>query len=81
MSIFHVFLGVQAGNTMLHFQKPKQLISRWIIWALITGLIGGALCEFTQDDGAIPINKNLWYANIIFKCLMYIYTSLMISLR
>lgn len=59
-SIFQVFLGVQAGVTMLVYKDHKSRLFRWAIWAVITGVIGGALCEFKKEGGLIPINKNLW---------------------
>lgn len=60
-SIIQVFFGVQAGVTMLTYKEHKARLLRWIVWALITGLLGGALCEFKKEDGLIPINKNLWF--------------------
>ena len=30
------------------------------------GLVAGTLCKFSQYDGWIPVNKNLWYAIFIF---------------
>lgn len=68
LSIVHVFFGLQAGNTLQHFKKWKPLLSRWLLWAAVTGLVGGILCNFSKEDGAIPVNKNLWY---FFKILFY----------
>lgn len=60
LSLVHVFFGVQAGTTLLYHQEWKQLISRWLCWGVITGIIGGALCGFSKEDGVIPVNKNMW---------------------
>lgn len=61
-SIIQVFFGVQAGVTMLVYKEHKGRLVRWAAWAITTGLIGGALCEFKKEGGFIPINKNLWFA-------------------
>lgn len=55
-----VWLGVQAGSTMMLFPKFKSRVIRWSIWAVITGAITALLCGGKQTDGWIPINKNLW---------------------
>ena len=60
LSIFHVFLGVQAGVTLLVFPGWKSRVRRWLAWAVLTGGIGAILCLASQNDGWIPVNKNLW---------------------
>lgn len=55
-----VFFGVQAGITLLEFKEHNSRLKRWLIWSFITGIVGGGLCEFSKEDGFIPINKNLW---------------------
>lgn len=47
------------------YKEHKQRLYRWALWGLITGLVGGALCEFKKDDGLIPINKNLWSLSFV----------------
>jgi heparan-alpha-glucosaminide N-acetyltransferase len=59
-SILTVYLGVQAGRTLNTYQNVKAKVVRWLIWGLATGLLGGALCEFKENDGLIPLNKQLW---------------------
>ncbi|KAI0231270.1 Heparan-alpha-glucosaminide N-acetyltransferase [Lamellibrachia satsuma] len=59
-SIFLCFLGLQAGKIIIVYPEWKQRIKRWFIWMLITGLTAGVLCKFSQNDGWIPCNKNLW---------------------
>ena len=59
-SVFQVFLGVQAGTTLLVFSGWKQRVARWLSWAVLTGTVAGVLCNFSRDDGWIPINKSLW---------------------
>lgn len=36
------------------------LLVRWVVWGLLLGALGGGLCGFSQNDGLIPINKNMW---------------------
>ncbi|XP_023026506.2 heparan-alpha-glucosaminide N-acetyltransferase [Leptinotarsa decemlineata] len=59
-SIFTVYLGVQAGITYHTFQNHREKVIRWIVWGFSTGILGGALCNFTRNDGWIPLNKQLW---------------------
>lgn len=60
LTCVQVFLGVQCGVTLIVFTDWKSRTKRWIIWALVCGLLGGALAGFQQDDGLIPVNKNMW---------------------
>lgn len=59
-TIFHAFLGVQAGMILLVFTDWKSRVIRWLSWGTITGLLGLILCLFSQENGWIPMNKNLW---------------------
>ncbi|XP_077293815.1 heparan-alpha-glucosaminide N-acetyltransferase [Arctopsyche grandis] len=60
LSVVHVFFGVQAGTTLLYHHEWKKLITRWLCWGVVTGVVGGALCNFSQEGGVIPVNKNMW---------------------
>jgi len=35
----------------------------------VEGVVGGALCSWSQEDGVIPVNKNLWYVSVSVWCL------------
>lgn len=59
-SIVQVFFGVQAGVILLQYKEHLSRIARWLVWAVIYGLLGGILCGFSKEDGVIPLNKNLW---------------------
>lgn len=59
-TIVHVFFGVQAGVTLNVYKSHAQRVLRWLLWAVMCGLIGGALCGFSKENGVIPVNKNLW---------------------
>lgn len=60
LTIVQVFFGVQCGNTLLLFTQPIDRLKRWLSWSIGTILLGGCLCQFSINDGFIPINKNLW---------------------
>lgn len=64
-SIFLCFLGVQSGRIIITYPKHSSRIIRWIIWAIITGGIGSLLCKGSQNDGWVPLNKNLWSVSFI----------------
>jgi len=59
-SIFQVWLGVQAGLTLSVHKGVKGRLIRWVIWGIICGGIGTALCGAQQTGFGIPVNKNLW---------------------
>ncbi|XP_063419703.1 heparan-alpha-glucosaminide N-acetyltransferase-like [Mytilus trossulus] len=64
-SIFLCFLGLQAGRILICFQSHKERIIRWIIWGVLTGVVGAVLCKGSQNDGWVPLNKNLWSISFI----------------
>lgn len=64
-SIFLVFLGLQAGKILLTYKEWKPRIIRWMLWGILTGGIAAILCKCSQNDGWIPINKNLWSVSFI----------------
>lgn len=59
-SILLVYLGVQAGRIILSYHYTFSRITRWTGWAILVGIIAGVLCNFSKNDGIIPVNKNLW---------------------
>ncbi|XP_070543921.1 heparan-alpha-glucosaminide N-acetyltransferase-like isoform X2 [Ptychodera flava] len=59
-SIFITFLGVLAGKVLLVYPDWVSRTKRWILWAIILGSIAAILCDFSQNEGTVPINKNLW---------------------
>jgi len=64
-SIFQVFLGYQAGYTMQVYSGHVDRIGRWIGWSVVTGAIGAILCGASQNDGWVPVNKNLWSISFV----------------
>ena len=61
-SAFQVFLGMQAGMTLLLFGDWKSRVKRWLVWGVACGAIGALLCLASKEQGWIPVNKNLWFA-------------------
>lgn len=59
-SVLTVYMGVQAGRILHTYVNVKAKTVRWMIWGIVTGLIGGGLCAFRKNDGPIPLNKQLW---------------------
>jgi len=44
---------------------PQALLLLSTLFCFNQGLIGGALCSFSINDGPIPINKNLWSLSFV----------------
>lgn len=66
LTIVQVFFGVQCGSTLLLFDSPIDRIKRLASWGVSTVLLGCGLCQFSINDGLIPINKNLWSLSYVF---------------
>ncbi|NXP15983.1 HGNAT acetyltransferase, partial [Thinocorus orbignyianus] len=60
-TIFLAFLGLQAGKIILFFKdQHKQIMSRFIVWSTVMGIVSAILTKCSKEEGFIPINKNLW---------------------
>ena len=59
------YFGVIAGRTLKHYATDKERIQRLLGWAAGYLLVAGALCGFSQNEGPIPVNKNLWSISFI----------------
>lgn len=60
-SIVMAFLGVQAGKILLYYKdQTKDILIRFTAWCCVLGLISVALTEVSENEGFIPVNKNLW---------------------
>jgi len=64
-SIVLCWLGVAAGRVLLVHQEWQARIKRWLVWGLVCGLISLTLAGCSQNNGVIPINKNLWSISFI----------------
>ncbi|XP_037382576.1 heparan-alpha-glucosaminide N-acetyltransferase, partial [Talpa occidentalis] len=60
-SIVMAFLGVQAGKILLYYKdRTKDILIRFTAWCCVLGLISAALTKVSENEGFIPVNKNLW---------------------
>lgn len=64
-SVFLCFLGLQSGKILVIYQDHKGRIIRWLVWGAVTGVIAAILCKGSQDDGWVPLNKNLWSLSFV----------------
>jgi len=64
-TIFQVWIGYQAGYILQVYPEHKQRLTRWVIWAVLTGGVGAILCGCSQNDGWVPVNKNLWSISFV----------------
>ena len=78
------YLGVTAGHILIHYKDARQRIIRFLVYGVVFGLIAAILCNWSKEDGWIPINKNLWSISFILLVasicfLMYIFLYLLID--
>ncbi|XP_034748614.1 heparan-alpha-glucosaminide N-acetyltransferase isoform X1 [Etheostoma cragini] len=74
-SILMAFLGLQAGKIILHYRDlHTRIMSRFLIWGLLLGVISAALTKCSTDQGFIPVNKNLWSLSYVttLACFAYV---------
>ena len=78
--VFMLYLGFQAGRTLMIFQGHLARVGRWFGWGVVLLGIGIGLCGGTKNEGIIPMNKNLFslsYACVLggaaFVCLGIVY--------
>jgi heparan-alpha-glucosaminide N-acetyltransferase len=64
-SIFLCFLGVLAGRILQVHTAPRARIWRWMVWGVVFCSLAAVLCRVSQNDGWIPVNKNLWSASFV----------------
>lgn len=59
-SIFLCYLGLQAGRIMKTYQTHRARFIRLAIHGLVWAAVGTGLCGASQNNGVVPLNKNLW---------------------
>ena len=59
------YLGLITGRILLHLKEHKDRLITFFISSMILFLVSGSLCDFTQNGGLIPINKNLWSTSYV----------------
>ncbi|KAK9506946.1 hypothetical protein O3M35_008791 [Rhynocoris fuscipes] len=63
---FTVFMGAHASRIILCYRTPNGRLTRWLIIAIILGLLGGHFCGWSKEEGSMPLNKNLWSISFAF---------------
>ncbi|XP_001603332.2 heparan-alpha-glucosaminide N-acetyltransferase [Nasonia vitripennis] len=81
-AVLIVFMGVQAGRIFVTYYQANSRIIRWFAWFVATGLLAGILCNFSQEKGWVPVNKNMMslsfvlctssFAFLLFSILYYL---------
>eukprot|EP01063_Lacrimia_lanifica_P018088 TRINITY_DN25044_c0_g1_i1.p1 TRINITY_DN25044_c0_g1~~TRINITY_DN25044_c0_g1_i1.p1 ORF type:complete len:758 (+),score=211.94 TRINITY_DN25044_c0_g1_i1:49-2322(+) len=70
-SIVLCWLGVVVGRLLRPdpatklAPKKRAVIVSMVAYAAVLGLIGGAMAGFSQFDGPVPVNKNLWTTSFV----------------
>ena len=67
------FFGIFTGRILQIYEKDnnREKILRWLIYGIFFGLISGLLCNFSQNDGVIPLNENIWSISLAIAPLFY----------
>lgn len=64
-SIALVYFGLAAGRVLVYHKTHTERLTRWGIGAIFFGIITMILSGCSQNDGIIPVNKNLWSLSFI----------------
>ncbi|XP_065802998.1 heparan-alpha-glucosaminide N-acetyltransferase [Muntiacus reevesi] len=65
-SIVMAFLGVQAGKILLYYKdQARGILIRFAAWGCLLGLVSVALTKASENEGFIPVNKNLWSVSYV----------------
>ena len=57
------YTGLLTGRILLHYKAHTQRLFRFAGMGSLLLFIGGCLCGFSQNEGLVPVNKNLWSAS------------------
>ncbi|XP_074519147.1 heparan-alpha-glucosaminide N-acetyltransferase isoform X1 [Halichoeres trimaculatus] len=78
-SILMAFFGLQAGKIILHYRDVHtSIMSRFLIWGLLLGIISAVLTKCSTDQGFIPVNKNLWSLSYVTTLACFAFVLLVI---
>ncbi|XP_060720711.1 heparan-alpha-glucosaminide N-acetyltransferase isoform X1 [Tachysurus vachellii] len=78
-SILMAFLGLQAGKILqLYRDHPRQIMTRFLIWSFVLGIISAILTKCSRDHGFIPVNKNLWSLSYVTTLSCFAFLLLML---
>ena len=67
-AVLLTYMGLIAGRVLLVHKSDRARLTRLVLWGAFALLLGGILCGFAQDGGAIPVNKNLWSTSFLCVC-------------
>lgn len=73
-AIFIVYLGVHAGKILLLYYQCNSRVIRWLLWAILTGIVAGILCNFGKTEGVIPVSKKMMTLSFVLttSCFAFI---------
>ncbi|XP_053533647.1 heparan-alpha-glucosaminide N-acetyltransferase [Ictalurus punctatus] len=78
-SILMAFLGLQAGKILQHYRdNPRQIMTRFLVWGFVLGIISAVLTKCSRDHGFIPVNKNLWSLSYVTTLSCFAFVLLMV---
>uniref|UniRef100_W5K749 Heparan-alpha-glucosaminide N-acetyltransferase n=1 Tax=Astyanax mexicanus TaxID=7994 RepID=W5K749_ASTMX len=75
-SVVMGFLGLQAGKILLHYRdQPRQIMTRFLVWSFLLGVVSAVLTKCSKDYGYIPVNKNLWSLSYVttLSCFAFVF--------
>ncbi|XP_043249312.1 heparan-alpha-glucosaminide N-acetyltransferase-like isoform X1 [Colletes gigas] len=58
-AILIVYFGVHAGKILMFYYQCNSKVIRWLLWAIVTGVVAGVLCNFKTQGGVIPVSKKM----------------------
>ncbi|CAL8331796.1 unnamed protein product [Merluccius merluccius] len=78
-TVLMAFFGLQAGKILLHYKDLHSKIrTRFLIWALILGIISAVLTKCSRNQGFIPVNKNLWSLSYVTTLACFAFVALLL---
>jgi len=60
-----VYFGLMAGRVIIYYKTHEARIKRWLIAAVIFGIVSLILTGGSKNGGIMPVNKNLWSLSFI----------------
>jgi len=64
-AVLMTYLGLLAGRVLIYHKAPLARVKRLAVLGAAAMLVGACLCGFSQNDGLIPVNKNLWSTSFV----------------
>jgi len=57
------YFGLVTGRILMHYPSHSARLWRWGVLGSTLCFTAACFCGFSQNDGMIPVNKNLWSAS------------------